>query len=454
MAPKYKNDLAKCFALLKLDYNWKTTCEDLATFARALSDITAQLINAFKSRESIQPIPPDVSPDSLMKSIEAFLTAYECPYSALTDPPLNERFDTPEKRMLLLRFLCTELMAHRRLAKLPQSAVSHASQASHQATTETNAELAAYLNLACSALGLSAPAVGFNLANTFGAIGKAASEAIKRCPPMHMGQSVLPMTGLSDRQWSQVARIAALLQQEYASRQATLLKRSDVTVQSFKWSDKAKTQLQAIAAVYQPFRSALAKSAFPGIPELLAVRDNMILRIEKTSGVHGRRYTSCPLNKILIGQVPDRGGRAWELEPPPPEMPSFKQRQPERGGRGGPGGPVGGGGRPDSGRGGSRGQGDYGRGRGGDFTHGVQQFRPPAPSAHLGGGDYVVSGSAYAALNQQLSGLAFEPGIAVGQPQGYVFQPINMQDGSYRGGYAPQMRGRGGRGRGNRGRPF
>ncbi|KAF6777941.1 hypothetical protein AHF37_02925 [Paragonimus kellicotti] len=216
------------------------------------------------------------------------------------------------------------------------------------------------------------------------------------------------------------------------------------------------TQLQAIAAVYQPFRSALTKSAFPGIPELLAVRDNMILRIEKTSGVHGRRYTSCPLNKILIGQVPDRGGRAWELEPPPPEMPSFKQRQPERGGRGGPGGPVGGGGsgRPDSGRGGSRGQGDYGRGRGGGFTHGVQQFRPPTPSAHLGGGDYVVSGSAYAALNQQLSGLAFEPGIAVGQPQGYVFQPINMQDGSYCDGYAPQMRGRGGRGRGNRGRPF
>ncbi|KAF8561052.1 hypothetical protein P879_10559 [Paragonimus westermani] len=313
MAPKYKNDLAKCFALLKLDYNWKTTCEDLNTFVKALSDITAQLTNALKSHESIQPIPPDVSPDNLMKSIEAFLTAYECPYSALTDPPLNERFDTPEKRMLLLRFLCTELMAHRRLAKLPQSTISHASQASHQATTETNTELAAYLNLACSALGLSAPAVGFNLANTFGAIGKAVSEAIKRCPPMHMGQSVLPLTGLSDRQWSQVARIAALLQQEYASRQATLLKRSDVTVQSFKWSDKAKvhighfvpsgTQLQAIAAVYQPFRSTLAKSAFPGIPELLAVRDNMILRIEKTSGVHGRRYTSCPLNKILIGQV-------------------------------------------------------------------------------------------------------------------------------------------------------
>ena len=27
-----------------------------------------------------------------------------------------------------------------------------------------------------------------------------------------------------------------------------------------------------------------------------------------------------------MSQVPDRGGRVWELEPPPPEMPSFMKR--------------------------------------------------------------------------------------------------------------------------------
>ena len=36
----------------------------------------------------------------------------------------------------------------------------------------------------------------------------------------------------------------------------------------------------------------------------------------------------------LSFQVPDRGGRAYELEPPPPEMPSFQKRQ-DHGGRGG-----------------------------------------------------------------------------------------------------------------------
>lgn len=29
---------------------------------------------------------------------------------------------------------------------------------------------------------------------------------------------------------------------------------------------------------------------------------------------------------LIFPQVPDRGGRVWEQEPPPPEMPSFQKR--------------------------------------------------------------------------------------------------------------------------------
>lgn len=29
---------------------------------------------------------------------------------------------------------------------------------------------------------------------------------------------------------------------------------------------------------------------------------------------------------LISLQVPDRGGRVWEQEPPPPEMPSFQKR--------------------------------------------------------------------------------------------------------------------------------
>ncbi|CAH8588727.1 unnamed protein product [Dicrocoelium dendriticum] len=320
--------------------------------------------------------------------------------------------------MLLLRYLCTELIAKRRLdsaASLDSSQASHVSQLT---TTNLDKELSACIVLACTSLGIPSPTPGFDISTTFDAINNATIKALKRCPSTYFGQPVLPLTGLSDRQWGQVARISGLLQQEYAVRHATMLKRLNVTVQSFKWSDKAKRNLEAIAAAYQPIYSELTKPVFPGIPELLAVRDNMILRIEKTSGLHARRFTTCTLNKILIGQVPDRGGRAWELEPPPPEMPAFKQRQPDQG----RGGASFGGGRGGGGGGGGGGGFGSDRGRGGSVRGAQQQFRPPAPSAQCGGGDYVVSQPAYLALNQQMHGLTFERGMGIGHPQGYVFQ--------------------------------
>ena len=52
-----------------------------------------------------------------------------------------------------------------------------------------------------------------------------------------------------------------------------------------------------------------------------------LLNIEKTSGGKSREKTKCDLNRVLIGHVPDRGGRAYEHDVPPPDMPSFQQRQ-------------------------------------------------------------------------------------------------------------------------------
>ncbi|KAH9592875.1 Protein fam98b [Schistosoma haematobium] len=107
-------------------------------------------------------------------------------------------------------------------------------------SSEDKVEILSCLQKAFKALGLkvlpddSAPTV------IYSCLQKGISDSLSRCPPNHMGKSIIPLTGISDRQWSQIMRIAALLQQQYSSRQATLLKRLDVTVQSFKWSDKAK----------------------------------------------------------------------------------------------------------------------------------------------------------------------------------------------------------------------
>lgn len=45
---------------------------------------------------------------------------------------------------------------------------------------------------------------------------------------------------LSDKQWQFVMEANATLAEEYRIRREMLLKRLDVTIQSFMWSDKAK----------------------------------------------------------------------------------------------------------------------------------------------------------------------------------------------------------------------
>ena len=70
----------------------------------------------------------------------------------------------------------------------------------------------------------------------------------------------------------------------------------------------------------------------------------ILIRVSTYVGPHG--VTSCYVRHFCLiywcylYQVPDRGGRAYELEPPPPEMPSFMKRQDQpqqqrQGGRGG-----------------------------------------------------------------------------------------------------------------------
>lgn len=80
---------------------------------------------------------------------------------------------------------------------------------------------------------------------------------------------------------------------------------------------------------------------------LLAARESMAI-IEKTSSANVRKNTQTDIQKHVMGRVPDRGGRAYEHAPPPPEMPSWQQRSGV--GKGGGGGRGGGGGQRGGGR--------------------------------------------------------------------------------------------------------
>ena len=65
-------------------------------------------------------------------------------------------------------------------------------------------------------------------------------ELISQNPDL-VGKSLMKVR-LSDKQWEQVHNINLVLTEEYKIRREMLLKRLDVTIQSFMWSDKAKVR--------------------------------------------------------------------------------------------------------------------------------------------------------------------------------------------------------------------
>ncbi|KAF4084503.1 hypothetical protein AMELA_G00129480 [Ameiurus melas] len=172
----------------------------------------------------------------------------------------------------------------------------------------------------CVALGMSKPPSNITMFQFFSGIEKKLKEALSKVPPRHVGDPLMIRT-LGPLHWEKIEAINQSLVNEYEVRRKMLLKRLDVTIQSFGWSDRAKTHTEKLAKVYQPLRTALAFKSRVCVAHLLAAREDLS-KILRTSSGQTREKTSCAINKVLMGRVPDRGGRPNEIEPPPPEMPT------------------------------------------------------------------------------------------------------------------------------------
>lgn len=138
---------------------------------------------------------------------------------------------------------------------------------------------------------------------------------------------------MTDEQWKLVDEFQRELDTEYDMRRQMLLTRMDVTVQSFQWSDKGRAKQDQIEERYTTNRnhaeSMLHGGESTSVVALLAAREDLTI-IEKTSNATVR--TRSDIQKHVMGQVPDRGGRAHEHAAPPREMPSWANRTPGRGG--------------------------------------------------------------------------------------------------------------------------
>lgn len=133
-------------------------------------------------------------------------------------------------------------------------------------------------------------------------------------------------SSLSPEQWVKLEKINDVMSSDYKCRRQMMVKRFQVTLESFAWGDKDKERRKALDMI--PPITSLDGTSNVGLPLVLAARVSQSyiepIRPGKTTTVY----------KVTMGEVPDRGGRPGEIEPP---MPSWEGRRSggPRPGRGG-----------------------------------------------------------------------------------------------------------------------
>uniref|UniRef100_A0A8C6Z2V2 Family with sequence similarity 98 member B n=1 Tax=Nothoprocta perdicaria TaxID=30464 RepID=A0A8C6Z2V2_NOTPE len=123
----------------------------------------------------------------------------------------------------------------------------------------------------------------------------AIKDILSKVQNNHVGKSLLtkPLNSGQER----LEKINDALRSEYECRRRMLMKRLDVTVQSFGWSDRAKVKTDDIARIYQPKRYALSPKSTITLAHLLAAREDLS-KIIRTSSGSTRENTVCAINKV------------------------------------------------------------------------------------------------------------------------------------------------------------
>lgn len=281
-------------------------------FTKLCAWIVSELRLYCKLEENVHATNCPSEAESFQLEMSGLLSELACPYAVLTSGDLSHRFLSRTDCLLLLTFLVSELEASRMiLVNKPE-----------KKGQESGSPVFQELKAICMVLGMSKPPANITMMQFFSGIEKKLKEAVSRVPAHHIGEPLMKKA-LGPVHIEKIEAVNQALINEYEVRRKMLLKRLDVTVQSFGWSDRAKSQAEKLSKVYQPLRSALAVRSQISAAHLLAARQDFS-KILRTSSGRIREKTACAINKVLMGRVPDRGGRPCEIEAPPPEMPSWQ----------------------------------------------------------------------------------------------------------------------------------
>ncbi|CAK1595017.1 unnamed protein product [Parnassius mnemosyne] len=288
---------------------------------------------------------PDESSAFLLE-LSSFLKELGCPYRKLITGHMSSRLQTREDRILLLDYLISELMA----ARMVSIDCPKEKQGSAMEIIMQESPTAKDLKEILIALKFNKPPPNITPEILFTKLEAKLKDTIQKEGEQLVGKP-LYNKALSQKDWKQLENTFTEMYEEYRLRRETLITRLECTIQSFEWSDRLKGKKDQIQSTYRPKREQMKVKPDIKLSDFLAARTSL-LHVDKTSSANVRKNTQSEVNKVMIGRVPDRGGRPNEQQPPPPEMPSWQQRStPQGGGRGG-------------GQGGQRGR-DSSAGRGG-----------------------------------------------------------------------------------------
>ncbi|XP_008307449.1 protein FAM98B isoform X1 [Cynoglossus semilaevis] len=158
-------------------------------------------------------------------------------------------------------------------------------------------------------------ALDMNASSQFADVLSEVESRLARLPSRCMMDPLLDKS-LTSEQWVNLKKISDHLLKDYQCRWQMMVKRFQVTLESFAWGEKQKERRKVLASV--PPLSSLTSSSTVSLAHLLAARQDQSFIESIKAG------PSTSVYKARMGSVPDRGGRPGEIEPP---MPVWEERR-------------------------------------------------------------------------------------------------------------------------------
>ncbi|KAJ6664754.1 hypothetical protein lerEdw1_006327 [Lerista edwardsae] len=281
----YKGPLLEDGALMQAAADGASSPE----FTKLCAWLVSELRLFCKLEENVQATNSPNEADEFQLEVSGLLGEMNCPYTTLTSGDVTRRLLGQKNCLLLLIYLTSELEAARML-----SVNAPPKKAQEGGGSEVFQELKGI----CIALGMSKPPANITMFQFFSGIEKKLKETLAKVPPNHVGKPLLSKP-LGPVHWEKIEAINQAIANEYEVRRKLLVKRLDVTVQSFGWSERAKSQTDKLAKVYQPKRATLSTKCAISVAHLLAARQDLS-KIMRTSSGSIREKTACAINKVSV----------------------------------------------------------------------------------------------------------------------------------------------------------